>query len=136
MDGAFGLSRRKRRLLINIAPLIDVMFLLLIFFMVSSTFRETMGIDVALPDSSSAEEQAPADLRIYLDAEGQLMLEDAPAPQSVEAVTARVTAFLEEHPEGWVLLNADAAAQAQRVVDVFDAVREAGGEGVILSTEP
>lgn len=136
MDGAFGTSRAKRRMLINITPLIDVMFLLLIFFMVSSTFRETMGIDIALPASDSAEEQEVADLRIYLDSDGKIMLDGVETALSLEELSARVEDFLATHPEGWVLLDADADAKAQRVVDVFDGVRKVGGEGVILSTKP
>ena len=57
MSGPFGTNPPRRRPLINITPLIDVMFLLLIFFMVSSTFRSEFGIDVALPTAQTAAAQ-------------------------------------------------------------------------------
>ena len=77
MHGPFGSWRRKRRPNINITPLIDVMFLLLIFFMVSSTFRERLGIDIALPEAQSAREQELEPHEITVGPEGELFFGEA-----------------------------------------------------------
>ena len=57
MDGAFNTRRRKRRPAITITPLIDVVFLLLIFFMVSTTFGEPAAIDITLPAAETGADQ-------------------------------------------------------------------------------
>ena len=64
MDSPFGIRRHRRKPSINITSLIDVMFLLLIFLMVSTTFRHQLGIDVDLPEAgtASAQEMRPHEI--------------------------------------------------------------------------
>ena len=74
MDGAFGARKSRKKPAINITPLIDVMFLLIIFFMVSSTFREQLGIDISLPLAETATEQERSPYEIAVRADGTLYL--------------------------------------------------------------
>mgnify|MGYP000087224424 CR=1 FL=1 len=74
----FVAERKGRGTVINVTSLIDVMFLLLIFFMVSSTFKLQPAIELTLPRSESAETVATAPTVVYLTRDGQLYLNDQP----------------------------------------------------------
>lgn len=134
MDGAFG-ARKHRRPVINITPLIDVMFLLLIFFMVSSTFREQLGIDVTLPRAGSGEvleERQRHEVTVKASGDiyfGQRRVTDAELKEALAALVA-------EDPEVEITLRADADAKVQRWVTVIDLAREAGGGRLIIPTQP
>ena len=67
MSGTFNRPKHPRRPSINITSLIDVMFLLLIFFMVSSTFREDTGVDIRLPEAETASQQPMGAHEIVVD---------------------------------------------------------------------
>ena len=67
---------RKRKVSINITPLIDVLFLLLIFFMVSSTFLEQPGIKLELPHAKSAVVVEQKDYILFIDKESKMFLND------------------------------------------------------------
>lgn len=133
MDGPFGGRAQRRRPNINIAPLIDVMFLLLIFFMVSSTFREHVGVDVKLPDAETATSQDEGDRRIYVLQEGQYQMGDDNL--DTEGLRVRLRALIEEEPETVLVIDADRAAPFQAVVRAMDIARDEGGTSLVISTE-
>lgn len=134
MDGAFG-AKRHRRPTINITPLIDVLFLLLIFFMVSSTFREHLGIDVALPRAGTGaplEEKPPHEVSVKASGEvylGQRLVSD-------EELREALAALVKEDPDVEITLRADEDAPFQRFITVIDAARQAGGAKLIIPTQP
>ena len=134
MDAAFGTRRRHRRPIINITPLIDVMFLLLIFFMVSSTFREHLGIDITLPRAATGSEQAEDGHEITVKTSGDIFIGQRLV--SVEELRESLTALVAEEPEAVITLRADEAAAFQRVVTVIDTVRGVGGMRLVIPTHP
>ncbi|MDP7640000.1 MAG: biopolymer transporter ExbD [Candidatus Hydrogenedentes bacterium] len=133
MDGAFNTSRDKRRPTINITSLIDVMFLLLIFFMVSSTFKEELGIDISLPEAESAASQEMAPHDITVDGDGNFFF----AQRSVDDQGLResLTALLAEESDALLVLRADRAANFGRVARAIDIARAVGGERLVIPTE-
>ncbi len=132
MDGAFGAPRGRPGPSINITPLIDVMFLLLIFFMVSSTFRDQTSIDIALPRASSGAQLQAAEHEIAVTDTGAIYLDDEALGPG--ALKARLAALLAEEPEAALLLRADEAASWQAVLTVIDVAREVGGAKLIVPT--
>lgn len=131
MNSAFR-GRPRRRPTINITSLIDVMFLLLIFFMVSSTFREHLGIDVTLPHAETAVERKLEPHEITVTAKGdfffgQQLVDEAGLEESI-------LALLRENPEAVFVLRADENAGFGRVVRAIDIARDAGGAKLIIPT--
>lgn len=134
MNNAFGRPRKSRRPSINITPLIDVMFLLLIFLMVSSVFRNNAGIDITLPSASTAAEQQEAPYEIFIQASGDITFRDA-ANISLDELEARMRALLKEEPEARMALSADGTADTERFVAVIDLARRVGGHQLIIRTQ-
>lgn len=132
MDGAFHSPRRRRRPVINITSLIDVMFLLLIFFMVSSTFRETLGIEVMLPQATTASEVDSGTHEIVVTAEEIYFVGEQRVDRA--GLEAAVRAILADEPEATLVLRADEAASFGAVVDVFDLARRLGATDLVLPT--
>ena len=116
---------------INIAPLVDVVFLLVIFFAVSTTFLETAGLELTLPTSSSSSESSPQEITVavskdgLLYLEGELMAEDRLATELSERLAAQ--------DEKLVLLRADEQTPHGTVVRIMDLARVAGATGLTVA---
>jgi biopolymer transport protein ExbD len=108
--------------------MIDVVFLLLIFFMVSTTFVVRPGLDLSLPQSDHEVETAPDRWVVSIDPEGSIYLNRETI--SRDALLER----LSEDPKS-VSLRADRTVPHGLVVEVLNTVKEAGVESVNVSTE-
>ncbi len=118
---------------LNITPLIDIVFILLIFFVVTTTFVHELGLPVERPDSSTATEQPHDVVRVAVSRQGEITVDAQPtSPWRVEA---EVRARLREHADASVVVIADKGATAEVIVDAIDACRRAGAEGVALGVE-
>lgn len=116
---------------INIAPLVDVVFLLLIFFAVSTTFLETAGLELTLPASSSSAQGSPQEITIAVSRDGLLYLEGLRMPEDRLATELRVR--LAARDEKLVLLRADAETPHGTVVRIMDLARKAGATGLTIA---
>lgn len=132
MLGPFALRRPKRRPSITITPLIDVMFLLLIFFMVSSTFRDQYGIDVDLPEAASAQTEQPSPHEVTVTEEGAYYFDgkQLDLPELQEALLALIAT----DAEAQVVLRCDAGADFRHAVAAIDAARQAGCRRLVVPT--
>lgn len=110
------------------------MFLLLIFFMVSSTFRQYDGIDVNLPQAANSDTQDSKAPEIRVTATGAFLLEGEPV--SAEELREGLLSMLEADEETVFLLRADADAMFERVVRAIDVAKEVGGDRLIIPTIP
>ena len=119
---------------INIAPLVDVVFLLVIFFAVSTTFLETAGLKLELPESTSTTERDSHQLVVMLGADGTLSFEGQPVER--EELVDRLNSALEETTNKLVVLRADKAARHGDVVQLMDSIRDAGAEGLTVDARP
>jgi len=125
--------RRKSRaeIAINIAPLIDVVFLLVIFFAVSTTFLETGGLQLELPTSSSTAQREVKDITVFLAADGTVSFDDQEV--SRDQLEERLKAALEGTDRKIVVLRADRHTEHGDVVAVMDLIREAGAEALTIA---
>ena len=120
--------RRQRRdeLSINLTPLIDVVFLLLIFFMVSSTFLDESAIEIRLPEASGkAPDPVPQNLSIAINAKGEWQIGDRTVPAGNRQ---HLGAELERQltPETELIVAADARAPHQAVMTLLDLSSQIG----------
>jgi len=128
-------ARRKRdEPRVDLTPMVDVVFLLLIFFMISTTFVETPGITVKLPESSSkVVEKEPQEIKVYLSSDGTISLQEERV--SLEQLRQRLRSYGERAAEMTFLLLADQEARHGKVVELMDAAREAGFAKLAIATE-
>ena len=129
------MSRRMQRRLrgdegdtVNLSPLIDMTFLLLIFFVVSSTLVDDTEIGIERPSAVSGEKAEARALRVAISREGEVSVDGEPVPQWM--VEARVRHVMDDHPTKRVLTVVDAEVNAKVLVDVVDQCRLAGAKHV------
>ncbi len=126
-------EKPKRRVIISITSLIDVMFLLLIFFMVTSTFLEQAGMKLDLPSARSAETTVTRRLVLFIGADNSLVLGDRPISiDDLEAAMAEAAASSED---GTLVLNADKTVQHGTVIKVMDIAKRAGMKRLVVGTK-
>ena len=125
-------EKKRKRPIINITSLIDVMFLLLIFFMVSTTFAEHPGIKLELPTASTAEPSKLEPLTLAIDKTGRMFLNDAPVKekelrQELEGAAAKTDSTL--------VLKADKDVPYGYVIRAMDISRQCGIRRIVSLTE-
>ncbi len=128
--------RRKQREspLVDLTPMIDVVFLLLIFFMISTTFVETSGLSIKLPEASmTIADQEPKEVKVYLSKEGQIVVDKQ--EMTVEALKAHLKSFGKQGRDMTFLLLADKEALHGRVVELMDSAKNAGFGKLAIATE-
>ncbi len=117
----------------NVAPLLDIVFILLIFFVVTTTFARDLGIDVERPSAGSATEQAANVVRVAVGRGGEIAVDGRPT--SAWRLGAEVEDRIAGNTEKSVLVVADRSIDAQTLVDVMDSCRLAGARQVALAVE-
>ncbi len=117
---------------LNLTPLIDMIFILLIFFMVTASFVRESGIDVERPVAQTSQSLAPS-VVLSIDHDNLIWLEGNTI--DLRSVRAWMTNFASEAPEGVVVIAADVMSRSGVVVSVLDACKEAGIENVSVATK-
>jgi biopolymer transport protein ExbD len=119
---------------VDLTPMVDVVFLLLIFFMISTTFVETPGISIKLPQSSSdAVAKTPEEIKIYLSREGEIIYKEEKL--STEQLSSLLLSYRGNAASMTFLLLADRDSRHGKVVQVMDLAREAGFGKLAIGTE-
>ena len=129
----FRLQRRSTPN-VNITPFIDVVFLLLIFFMLSTTFVVQPGISVNLPKAESQADSRTDEATVVVTAEGVLYLDEQRV--SMDELGAGLTKRLQEAPETVVIIKADQAINHGLVVTVMDLAKRHGVRRIAIATQP
>jgi biopolymer transport protein ExbD len=126
-------ARRQRSSAVelNMAPLIDMVFILLIFFLVTTSFVKETGIDVQRPTASTAVSNAKTAILIAVDADNRIFFDRREI--DVRAVRANVERALAESPEGAVVVVADRDSATGTAIMVMDGCRLAGAASVSLA---
>jgi biopolymer transport protein ExbD len=121
---------------INVMPLIDVVFLLLIFFMVSTTFEHQSRIEIELPEASTEPSPEPDDvLEIVIDARGQYFIGDEQVVNTtLKTLKGAIRQALGDHKELPVVIRADANTPHQAVITALDASSQLGLVQISLAT--
>lgn len=126
-------GRSRINMQLEMAPLIDVVFLLLIFFMLTSTFLVAEAIDLELPFSESARPVDEEDIVIVLTIDGTLTLNgDAVAP---DELVPRLKALITDAEIQTITLKTEASESVEDMIGVMDDIRAAGGLRVLIATQ-
>jgi biopolymer transport protein ExbD len=117
---------------IDLTPMLDVVFILLIFFIVTASFIKDAGIEVDRPEAVTAEQKKSTRILVAVSADDQVWIAGRQAdPRTLRREIERLRA---ENPRGGLVVQADAHSSAKAVAAVLDAARAAGIEDVSLST--
>jgi len=126
-------ARRSNRstLELNMAPLIDMVFILLIFFLVTTSFVKETGVDVNRPTASTAVSKDKASILIAIDQNDRIFMDHREI--DARAVRANVERALAENPDSAVVVVADKTSTAGAAIVVMDGCRMAGVKNVSLA---
>ncbi|MCU0610516.1 MAG: biopolymer transporter ExbD [Candidatus Eisenbacteria bacterium] len=132
----FTAPRRQNHVVVNITPLVDVLFLLIIFFTVAGTFKRTGQLELRLPDSTTSVPAAAAkegkEVELVLTEAGALLLDGSRIEPG--ELGGRLRTLRGENPDGRVTIKAETGVRHGQVVELLDTVRTAGFPGVALAT--
>jgi biopolymer transport protein ExbD len=118
---------------IDLTPMLDVTFIMLIFFIVTASFVKEAGIEVNRPEASTADQKENVNILVAVSANNEIWIDKRRVdPRSVRSVIERMHA---ENPKGAVVVQADKASTTETVTTVIDAARAAGVYDVSLATD-
>ncbi|MEM1348025.1 MAG: biopolymer transporter ExbD [Myxococcota bacterium] len=118
---------------VDISPLIDMVFILLIFFMVSTTFVKDMQLELERPGAASATPASTKSIRVYIDASANTYLDGNPVRPWM--LQSRVRDLLRGGADGSVLVIVDRRVPSERLLEVVDQCRLGGASDVGVATE-
>ncbi|MCE9683351.1 ExbD/TolR family protein [Halomonas alkalisoli] len=114
---------------VNLTPMLDVVFIMLIFFIVTTSFIKESGIEIQRPESSAAMPQPDAQLMVAITSEGAVWVDGQPV--DAHRVGERVAALISG--DGGVVIQADREATTGLLIEVMDRIRQAGVEEVAVA---
>ncbi|MEE4639059.1 MAG: biopolymer transporter ExbD [Wenzhouxiangella sp.] len=125
--------RRKKRDAddsdVNVTPLLDIVFIMLIFFIVTATFIKEPGVDVLRPDASTAEQQRLVSILVAIDASNTIWINREETP--LEGVRLAIERLRRENPRGSAVIQADGSADSEYLVEVLQQIRDAGVQDTV-----
>ncbi len=118
---------------VNLTPMLDVVFIMLIFFIVTASFVKEAGIDVSRPPAATAERKERGNIMVAITENDQIWMDRRQVdPRALRANIERLHA---ENPQGSVVIQADKNSKSGLLVQVMDAARLAGVKNVALAAE-
>ena len=116
---------------LDMTPMLDIVFIMLIFFIVTTSFVKESGVTVSTPQAETASQQESANIFIAITETGEVWIDRRPVDsRAVRAIVARLHA---DNPEGSVIIQSDEDASTRMLVEVMDQVRLAGVEGIAIA---
>ncbi|HDZ57952.1 MAG TPA: biopolymer transporter ExbD [Pseudomonas xinjiangensis] len=116
---------------IDLTPMLDIVFIMLIFFIVTSSFIKESGITVQTPSAASASEQPQGNILIAVSPNGEIWIDREQV--DIRAVRAAVERMRVDQPDSSVVVQADKESRSGLVIQVMDQVRLAGVQDVALA---
>lgn len=118
---------------IDLTPMLDVIFIMLIFFIVTTSFIKESGIDVDRPKAATSEQKPKATIVVSIDANGVVWIDKRVI--DIKAVRANIERLKTLNTNNSVIVAADKKSTTQSVVEVMDQIRQAGIKNISLSTK-
>lgn len=126
-------DRRKNESEVNLTPMLDVVFIMLIFFIVTASFVKESGIEISRPGASTAVKKERGNILIAISANDQIWMNRRQVdPRALRANIERAHA---ENPQGAVVIQADKEAKTGLLIQVMDAARSAGVKEISLAAD-
>jgi biopolymer transport protein ExbD len=124
--------RTRRKIFINLTSLLDVIFNLLIFLLVSTTFIEQPGIKLELPSSKTSETQKSNDFVLVVTKDNKLLLDDEEIKE--DNLLSRLKGYITKEPDKPLILRADKEVTHGKVVKIMDIAKQSGVKKLVVAT--
>ena len=118
---------------VNLTPMLDVVFILLIFFIVTASFVKESGIDIDRPAAATAVRKERGNILVAITPTGQIWIDRRQV--DVRAVRANIERLHAENPQGAVVIQADRESKNGLLVEVMDAAKLAGVENISIAAD-
>ncbi|MFC3052422.1 ExbD/TolR family protein [Kordiimonas pumila] len=118
---------------INMTPMLDIVFIMLIFFIVTAVFVKEAGVTVIKPEAETALQQSQVSILVAVTSEDKIHINQQEV--KLDALRANVEKLHAENPKGTVAIQADEESKSGLVMKVYDAIRDAGVETIAIATE-
>ena len=118
---------------INLTPMLDVVFIMLIFFIVTASFIKEAGIDVERPYAPTGERQDDASILIAISSNDEIWIDRK--EQDPRAIRSTIERLHAENPKGSIVIQADEESTNEMLVIVMEAAKQAGVVNVAIATE-
>lgn len=118
---------------IDLTPMLDVVFIMLIFFIVTASFVKETGADINRPESTTATKRENTSILVAITGQDEIWIDKRRI--DVRAVRSNIQRLHAEKPEGTLIIQADQKATAEVIMKVMDAARQAGVSGVALAAQ-
>jgi biopolymer transport protein ExbD len=133
----FQRGRRREDPEINLIPMIDVLLVVLIFLMVTTTYSKFAGLEINLPTADAQQNKdQPSEINVVVTATGEVVVNKVGVgARDVESISAALKRSAGSGKEPVVIINADAKAAHQSVIDVMQAAQQAGLTHISFATQ-
>jgi len=128
---SLGSERKTKKTELNLMPLIDMVFILLIFFLVTTSFIRESGVEVKRPIASTAEQEEKTNMIVAVTEAGTVHIENQMV--DIRSVRSIMERFRHENPLGNVVITADTNSRFGVSIEVLDEVRQAGITNVVVA---
>ncbi len=118
---------------VNLTPMLDVVFIMLIFFIVTASFVKESGMDINRPDAATAVKKERGNILVAITPSGQIWIDRRQV--DVRSVRANIERLHAENPQGAVVIQADRDSKNGLLVEVMDAAKLAGVESISIAAE-
>lgn len=127
-------KRQRDEIQIDMTPMLDIVFIMLIFFIVTTSFVREAGLEVHRPEASQAQAQPSSSIMLAIGAQGEIYLDRKGI--DVERVKVTLAHMLAEQPQASLVIQADERVPHGRVVRVMDEAKAAGITNIAIAVTP
>jgi len=133
----FRRGRQREELEINLIPMIDVLLVILIFLMITTTYSKFSGMEINLPTADAPQnKEQPNEINVGVTAAGEITVNKvATGGRDIESIATAMRRLTGAGKEPIVIINADAKAAHQSVIDVMQAAQQAGLSHISFATQ-
>lgn len=128
-----NIQNQEEEASIDITPMLDVVFIMLIFFIVTASFIKETGIDVNRPQAATAVKKAKANILVAIDANNDIWIDRRQV--DIRSVRPNIERLHAENPQGSVIIQADRESKTETLIQVMDASRQAGVYNVSIAAQ-
>ncbi len=119
---------------IDMTPMLDIVFIMLIFFIVTTSFVKESGVSVSRPSASTAQEDKKGNIMVAIKPNGEIWIDKRAV--DVRSVRANIEKLKAESPQSGVVIQADTDSRTGMLVQVMDQIRLAGVSNISIAADP
>ena len=126
--------RENEEQTLDLTPMLDVVFIMLIFFIVTTSFTKETGVDINRPSAATAEKKSKGNILIAISPNGDIWIDKRRI--DIRAVRANIQTLKAKFPQSSVIIQSDADARTGTLVKVMDQIRMAGVQNISIAATP